>query len=133
MSQKALYPLGVWMGMAAVAVMNGIGRELVISPRVGNHLGHITSTIMLTVVILVITFLFFSRVEIAYSNYELLVIGMVWSVLTITFVFIIGYLEETPPRSVLEQYNVLSGSIWVIVPITLLFVPLVFGSKAHEE
>lgn len=128
MDRQVLYPVVIWIGMAIVAVINGIVRELFIIDRFGDRLGHIFSTIFLTGVILWITYLFFSRSEIPYSRKQLLGIGVGWSALTIGFEFVVGYIEGSPPSAILAQYNVLSGSIWVVVPITLLLAPLVLGS-----
>ncbi|MFB6092905.1 MAG: hypothetical protein ABEK02_07850 [Haloquadratum sp.] len=35
------YPLGLWILMAVVAVANGIVRETVIVPRIGEYSGHV--------------------------------------------------------------------------------------------
>lgn len=128
MAKKVLYPLVVWIGMAGIAVINGIIRELILVPRVGDQLGHIVSTVFLAGVIRLITYLFFSWITVSYSNNQLLLMGVGWSVLTIGFEFIVGFLEGSPPSVVLAQYDVFSGSTWVIVPITLLVAPFVFGS-----
>lgn len=34
-----LYPLGIWLLMAVVAVLNGAFREIVIIPRIGDYPG----------------------------------------------------------------------------------------------
>ena len=128
MEKEVLYPLVVWIGMAMLAVINGIIRELVILPRIGDQLRHIASTILLTGAILLVTYVFFLRAQLSYSNKQLVGIGFSWYVLTIGFEFIVGFLEGAPPSEVLAQYNVFAGNIWVIVPVTLLVAPLVFGS-----
>ncbi len=128
MTRKVLYPVLIWIGMAGLAVINGIFRETIIIPRTGDQIGHIVSTVLLIAGIVLVTYLFFSRVGLDYSKNQLVGIGVGWCLLTIGFEFVIGFLEGAPPRVVLEQYNVLSGSIWVFVPITLLLVPIVFGS-----
>jgi len=113
--------------MAVVAVLNGGFREVVLIPRVGSYPGHVLSTALLVSFILAIAWLFFSRVAIAYSLPQLVLIGAVWVVLTVGFEFLVGYLEGTPVSVTLGQYNVLAGQVWIAVPLALFLAPLLFG------
>jgi hypothetical protein len=122
-----LYPLGVWVVMALVAIANGVFRELVLIPRIGSYPGHVLSTALLVAAILVVSFLYFSRTAIDYSQVELLVVGLLWTVLTVGFEFLVGYAEGTPVSVTLGQYDVLAGQVWIAVPLTLFFAPLLFG------
>lgn len=47
--------------------------------------------------------------------------------LTVGFEFLVGYVEGTPVSVTLGQYDVFAGQVWVLVPLTLLVAPLVFG------
>lgn len=120
-------PLGLWVLMAAVAVANGIFREAVIVPRIGDNAGHVVSTAILVVAILVVSASYFHRSSIAFTRAELVLVGVVWTVLTVGFEFLIGYLEGTPVAVTLGQYDVLAGRVWIVVPLTLLVAPLVLG------
>lgn len=122
-----LYPLGVWVLMAVVAVLNGGFRETVIIPQIGDYPGHVVSTALLVVAILVISFLYFSRTSIEYARAELVLVGLLWTGLTVGFEFLVGYLEGTPVSVTLGQYDVLDGQVWIAVPLTLLLSPLLFG------
>lgn len=122
-----LYPLGVWVVMAVLAVVNGVVRESLIIPRTGEAAGHYVSTALLILAILAVSALYFSRSSIAFTWTELLVIGVVWVVLTVGFEFVVGYFEGTPVSVTIGQYNLLAGEVWIFVPITLLIAPLVFG------
>jgi hypothetical protein len=122
-----LYPLGVWVLMAVVAILNGGFREVALIPRIGEYPGHVVSTALLVVAILAISFLYFSRTPIEYARAELVVVGLLWTVLTVGFEFLVGYLEGTPVSVTLGQYDVLVGQVWIAVPLTLLLTPLLFG------
>lgn len=122
-----LYPLGIWVLMAVFAVVNGIFRELVIIPSLGEYQGHVLSTLLLVGAILVITFGFFSLTSAQYRFAEVVLIGAMWTGLTVGFEFLVGYLEGTPPSATIEQYDVFTGQIWILVPITLFLSPIVFG------
>lgn len=124
-----LYPLGLWMLMAVVAIVNGVCRETTLIPRVGQYIGHVISTALLASAILLISYLYFDNTDTEYTRTELLLIGVVWTGLTIGFEFLIGYIEDTPIEVTLAQYNVLAGQVWIIVPLALLTAPLFFGSR----
>ena len=123
-----VYPLGLWVVMAVVAVVNGIFRETMLIPRVGDYTGHVISTVLLTAAILVLSYLYFTRSAIDYTRAELLIVGVIWVLLTVGFEFLVGYLEGIPVSETLAQYDVLAGHVWIFVPLTLLVVPLLFGS-----
>lgn len=122
-----LYPLGIWIVMAVIAVLNGGFREVILIPRVGNYIGHVLSTALLVAAILLISFIYFQRTPIEYSYVELLLVGILWTVVTVGFEFLVGYIEGTPVSVTIGQYNVLAGQVWIAVPLTLLSAPLVFG------
>lgn len=122
-----VYPLGIWVVMAAIAVANGVVREIVLIPRVGEYTGHVLSTAVLVAAILFVSFAYFSRTPVDYAQGELLLVGILWAVLTVGFEFVVGYVEGTPVSVTLGQYDVLAGQIWTAVPIALLISPLLFG------
>ncbi|WP_232687024.1 hypothetical protein [Halobacterium zhouii] len=123
-----LYPLGVWVLMAVVAVLNGAFRETFLVPNLGEYAGHVISTALLVTAILVISALYFATTATEYTRIELLLVGVLWTVLTVRFEFLVGYAEGTPVSVTLGQYDVLAGQVWIAVPLTLLFAPLLFGS-----
>lgn len=124
-----VYPLGLWVVMAVVAVLNGVFRETVLVPRTGEYLGHVASTALLVAAILVLSYLYFANTSIEYTRRELLLVGVLWTVLTVGFEFLVGYLEGTPVSVTLGQYDVFAGQVWILVPLTLLAAPLLFGSS----
>lgn|GEM_PF-3595019 len=70
---------------------------------------------------------FSQRTSIGYTYAELLAVGVLWTVLTVGFEFLVGYVEGTPVSVTLGQYDMLAGQVWIAVPITLLVSPLIFG------
>lgn len=122
-----VYPLAVWLVMAALAVANGVVRELVVIPRIGEYPGHVLGTVVLVIAILAVSGAFFATAGVDYSQSELLAIGAGWTVLTVGFEFLVGNLEGTPVSETLAQYDVLAGQVWILVPLALFVSPLVFG------
>ena len=120
-------PLGVWVIMAVVAVVNGVFRETVIIPVVGEYPGHVVSTVLLVAAILVVSYLFFTRTSTDFTRLELALVGVLWTAMTVGFEFLVGYLEGVPPEVTIGQYDVLAGQVWIVVPLALLVAPLLFG------
>lgn len=127
--QVLLYSLRAWVAMAVLAVLNGGVRELLLIPRVGGYPGHVLSTALLVVAIVVVAFVYFDRTAILHTRSESLTIGVLWVLLTVGFEFVVGYVEGTPVAVTLAQYDVLAGQVWIVVPITLFVAPLIFGRR----
>ena len=125
--QLLLYPLGIWVVLAVVAIANGGFREVVLIPRIGEYPGHVVSTALLVVAILGLSFGYFQWTALRYTQVELLLVGVLWTSLTVGFEFLVGYVENTPVSVTIGQYNVAAGQVWIAVPLTLLFSPLLFG------
>ena len=123
-----LPPLGLWVLLAGIAVANGVFREAVIIPRVGEYNGHVLSTALLVAAILLVSSLYFRNTTRSYTRQELVVVGVLWVALTVGFEFLVGYLEGASVEATLAQYDVFAGQVWIIVPLTLLVAPVLFGS-----
>jgi hypothetical protein len=122
-----LAPLGVWLVMAVLAVANGVFREVVLIPRIGEYPGHVLSTSLLVAAILAVSAAYFWRTGTAYTDAELLAVGVGWTLLTVGFEFLVGYAEGTPVSVTIGQYDILAGHVWILVPLTLLVAPYLFG------
>ena len=123
-----IYPLGLWVVMAVVAVINGGLREMILIPRIGADAGHVLSTGILIAVILVLTYSYFTRTTITYTRGELLLVGVIWVILTVGFEFLIGYIAGIPVSEIIAQYDVFAGHVWIFVPLTLLVAPFFVDS-----
>ncbi len=123
-----LYASGIWFIFTVMAILNGIFRESFISPKLGEHAGHVISTIMLICVILAVTYLFVSNLKIDYTRTDLILIGAFWLVLTILFEFGFGhYVMGHSWSKLLADYNIIQGRVWSLVLLTTLVAPLLSG------
>ena len=124
-----LYALGMWLIFSVAAILNGLFRNLFITPRVGEHAGHIISTIIFIIVILIGTYIFINSLKMDYSTTNLLLIGAFWLILTILFEFVFGhYVAGHPWSKLLADYNILKGRVWILVLLTTYIAPLLVGS-----
>lgn len=86
-----LYALGVWFILVIMAILNGTFRNSFISPRAGEYAGHVISTIILVGVIIAVTYFFLHLIKIDYTVPDLLLVGTLWLVLTVSFEFVFGH------------------------------------------
>ena len=115
--------LGIWCVLLVIASINGALREVVLIPRTGDVVGRVISTILLSAFIVILTWLTIGWIRPGTANQAWLV-GIVWVLLTLAFEFLAGhYLFHNSWSSLLADYNVLRGRIWVLVLVTTLVAP----------
>jgi hypothetical protein len=116
---------GVWLVFLVAAFVNGAIRELLITPRIGEQVGHIISVFVLSSAIFGITYVFINILEPLPSN-TLLLIGTFWLILSLLFEFgFFHYVMHEPWSKLLADYNIFHGRLLIVVWITTLFSPLV--------
>ena len=124
-----LWALGLWGLLVICAILNGPFRQFVLIPRIGQNSGHGVSCIMLSAVILLISYLFFHLTSVGYSVSDLWFVGLIWLCLTIVFEFGFGhFVMKKSWGKLLEDYNMLKGRVWVVVLIVTLTAPYLTGS-----
>ncbi|MEA1864533.1 MAG: hypothetical protein U9N46_04955 [Euryarchaeota archaeon] len=123
-----LYALGIWFIFVVAGILNGVFRESFITPGVGEHAGHVISTIILICVILAVTYLFISNLKIDHTRTDLILIGAFWLILTILFEFGFGhYVIGHSWSRLFADYNILKGRVWSLVLLTTFIAPLLIG------
>ena len=115
--------IAVWFVMLVVASLNGALREAVLIPAVGGIAGRAISTIILAALIALLTWMTIRWIG-PRSIGEAWMVGAGWVALTLAFEFLAGhYLFGTPWNTLLEDYNVLRGRIWILVLIVTAIAP----------
>jgi len=114
----------IWFVLLLTAVGNGAVRETLLIPRVGDWLGHVVSTLMLAVLIVVIATAAMGWIGPTAS--EVFTLGLFWLALTIAFEFLAGHsLFHTPWERLFQDYNVAAGRIWLLVLVATLLAPVI--------
>jgi hypothetical protein len=114
----------VWLLFIPLAVANGILRDLLIAPALGDTVGRALSSLTLSVLIFCVTLFFITRLGIN-TKRECLLVGFFWMVLTLLFEFTFFILVMGHPMNVLLQdYDLFRGRLWLLVLTTTLFAPL---------
>ena len=134
MTRLLVYALGIWICLSFCGVFNGIAREAFITPNVGDYAAHVISTATLICALLIVTYLFLKYVNIPYENKDLIAIGIIWIIMTISFEFLFGHFVVGHTwEKLFADYNILNGRVWSLVLVTTLFGPLAIGSRMLQK
>lgn len=115
----------IWCGLLVIASINGIAREAVLIPRLGDVAGRAVSTLALSALIVNVTWISIGWIA-PQSPAQAWAVGVIWVCLTLAFEFLAGhYLFHNPWSRLLEDYNLVAGRIWILVLITTLVAPRV--------
>lgn len=113
----------VWFVLLIAAILNGAVREGFIIPRAGAYVGHVVSTISLSVLILATAT---ASIDWIAPGGQIVSLGLYWLTLTLAFEFLAGhYLFGNPWARLLEDYNVAQGRIWILVLVVTMFAPAI--------
>ena len=112
--------------MLVLAVFNGALREALLTPNLGDTVGRQLSTLSLLALFAVWFWYLHRRWPLSTARQAWLV-GVVWLVVTLAFETFMGrVLGDKPWTEVFEDYDVLAGRIWILVPLWTLVGPYVF-------
>lgn len=122
---KTVKPFVVWLSILLLAILNGGLREVVLIPALGNPQGLILSGVLLSALILVVTY--FALPWLGWHSVAgYIVIGLAWLCFTLTFEFTFGYFIEAKTWSQLcDAYVFKDGNIWPVVLFTTAVAPYV--------
>jgi hypothetical protein len=116
--------LVVWLVLLVLAILNGAGREALLTPHLGPAVAHVISTITLCALILATSWLTVSWIAPSTTR-DALAAGGTWLAMTFAFEFLAGhYLFGKPWPVLVADYNLLRGRVWVLVPLVTLLAPL---------
>jgi hypothetical protein len=76
--------LEVWLFIAVASTMNGMFRSLFLVPRLGDHMAHVLSVLILIIVVLLSSSVLVNRILREYVNSDLFLIGILWVVLSVS-------------------------------------------------
>ncbi len=114
-----------WFPMIVIAVLNGTVRDFVYKTYLGELPARQLSTITLILLFAAYIWFVISRYPPA-SPTQAIYIGALWLVLTLIFEFGMGYMTGKTWPQMFEDYNLLKGRIWVLVPIWVAIAPYFF-------
>lgn len=120
--------LAVWPVFLVTAILLGLVRETVLGPVVGEQAAHVIGTLGLIAVMLGIISVFVSRVAGDVVPRDWWLIGAGWTAMTVAFEFLFfHFVAGVPWETLLANYNLRAGRLWVLVLLTTLCGPAVIG------
>ena len=114
----------IWLAIAAIAVLNGGFREILLRKWLEEKYVHLASTFILSIVIFLLTFgtLPWIGIKDLSSAWTL---GVSWLLATLCFEFLAGhYLFGNSWDKIFADYNPMNGRVWLLIPFSILFAPL---------
>ena len=121
-----------WLGLSALAVVNGIARDALYLERLGERRAHQVATVVLLLLMLGYTWLVHQRWPLPGQGAAWQV-GLVWLVLTVAFEVGLGRLQGRSWAELLASYDLLSGNLWVLVPLATLVLPPVVRWMSGQD
>jgi hypothetical protein len=109
--------------MVVIAVVNGVFRGLVTQPLVGETAARQLATLVLLGALVLYQWELAKRLPIPTAGLAW-ALGAAWTALTLAFEFGFGrFVEHLSWSTMLADYDVTRGRIWILVPLTLLVLP----------
>lgn len=118
--------LWAWLGMMVLAIVNGAVRERWIAPRMSALAAHQCSTLLLLAMLFLYGCILFIRVPLTSAG-QAVSVGSSWLLLTLVFECGVGRLiGKRSWRALLDEYNLLAGRLWLLIPLWLVLFPLLW-------
>ena len=115
----------LWFPMLLIAIANGALREFVFKKYVADLTAHQLSTISLIILFAAYIWFILNRFP-PFSSRQAILIGLVWVILTLIFEFGFGRYRGRSWIELLEDYNLVKGRIWILIPLWIAIAPYVF-------
>lgn len=98
-----------------IAIANGVARNLLYMPYVGDLFAHQISTIIGITLFVFVGYLFFRGIVKEYSYRELILSGLFLVIMTILFEFgFCHFVDNISWKKCLADYNIFKGRVWTL-------------------
>lgn len=116
--------------MLLIAIGNGVLREAFLKKYTGNFAAHQLST--LSLILFFAAYIAWAMKRFApASSTQALAVGLLWLLLTLAFEFGFGRWQGQSWTTLLADYNLLKGRLWILVPLWVGFAPFLFYRLSH--
>lgn len=116
--------------MLLIAITNGALRDLWYKKYTGDLMAHQISTFTLLLFFGLFMGFVFQKFPPS-SSMQALLIGIVWLAMTLLFEFGFGRWRGNSWEKLLQDYNLLKGRLWLLIPIFILVAPYLFYRFKH--
>lgn len=116
-----------WIGFAGIVLLGGVVRSKVLEPRLGERAAHVAGTVTVCVAIMA-AIMFFVPASRLHGTWPLMRVGALWTALTVAFEFGYGrFIMHKNWEALFADYNFLAGRVWLLVPLTTFYGPVLAG------
>lgn len=115
--------LGIWLLLACGAIINGVARDKLIAPLIGERLALPLSGLTLSILIFCVTLIFVPFLDMVTSRGFWLV-GILWVLMTLVFEFLLGhYVMGESWEKIVEVFYVHRGNLYLLVLMAAVLSP----------
>ncbi|MCR4326693.1 MAG: hypothetical protein NUV52_03490 [Candidatus Roizmanbacteria bacterium] len=119
-----------WFLFIPIAILNGIAREFVYKPMVGDLIAHQISTAIACIAFFLLAYSMIKKQAVGASSRRLVLVGVLWVLMTILFEFSFGhYVDGVSWERLLADYNIFQGRVWGVFLLLVLLTPLLAKRK----
>jgi len=116
----------LWFPLILIGIGNGLLREFTYGRRLSELRAHQVSSLT-GIVFFYTAFCFILRAFPTASAGHALLVGAVWTLMTVAFELTFGrWVAKHPWRRLLRDYNLAAGRLWSLVLLAIFLAPLVF-------
>ncbi len=116
---------GMWLVIVVAAIFNGVFREKVLVPLIGENLALPLSGILLAALVFLVTLMSVSFIGASEQKIYIWV-GLFWLVLTLSFEFLFGhFIVGKSWQEIIQVFNIQKGDLFIIVLFITVISPLV--------
>jgi hypothetical protein len=113
-----------WVAFGPIAVANGVVRDRLYGPRVGELAAHQLSTVTGSVAFVGFAYAMLRSFAAELKTRTALVVGACWVIATIGFEFWLGrFVRRLPWAELLAAYNIIRGRVWGLFLLVVLVAP----------
>ena len=122
----------VWIGMLVLAMLNGIARDMLLTPAFGISIAQPVSGIILCVLIFIVSY--YSLAFIGATRVRgFLSVGLFWVCLTLVFEYLFAhYLLGMSWRQVSQIFNIQQGNLFSLALLVTAIGPLLAAKVAGK-
>ena len=104
----------IWLAIVPLGILNGVLREMVINPLIGERYGLPLSGLSLCLLIFILCYFCIPKIGRGTVK-TYLIIGLWWVVLTVLFETCFGLLTGNNFTTLIKAYDITTGNLWLLV------------------
>ncbi|WP_333877898.1 hypothetical protein [Flavobacterium sp.] len=114
-----------WLPMIPIAVVNGTIRDLGYAKYTGALIAHQIASVVLIAWLGLYMYFIFKKHPMT-STVQSLLLGIYWMLLTVTFEFGLGYASGKSFNTMMLDYHIEQGRLWICVLVWIAVAPYFF-------